>query len=102
MYKACKTGQFPSIEIMCQYGLTGFKGTNPIAIFEYYKSAVKYGLTENELVNAMENGTLNNLIDGIQVAPTTSYECLSCGFCSLAKACTCSEISTCQGYNTVT
>jgi hypothetical protein len=92
MYKACKTGQFPSIEIMCKYGLTGFKGTNPIAIFERYKSAVKYGMTENEL----------ELIDGVEVAPNTSYECLSCGFCSLVKVCTCSEISTCQGYNTVT
>ena len=107
MYKACKTGQFPSIEIMCCYGLSGYRGTNPVAIFDCYKRAVKDGVTESDLEDAMEKGTLNELIlkspsvpsspyfvqvmkqGGIQVSDRTSYECNTCGMYSAKQLCTC-------------
>jgi len=107
MYQACKTGQLPSIEIMCNYGLSGFNGTNPLAIFECYKQAIKNGVTENQLDDAMERGTLDKLImkspsiqkspyylavmkgGGIQVPHKSYHECNSCGFYSVSRTCTC-------------
>jgi hypothetical protein len=105
MYKACKTGKFPTIEIMCLYGLSGYHGTNPITIFDCYRQAVKDGITENQLQNAMEKGILNDLImkspsvqeapyflevmkqGGIQVPVKTDYECDTCG--STKNICNC-------------
>lgn len=107
MYKACKTGKFPSIEIMCLYGLSGYHGTNPITIFDCYRQAVKDGITENQLQDAMEKGTLNDLImkspsvqegpyflkvmkqGGIQVPVKTDYECDTCGMYSTKNICSC-------------
>jgi len=105
MYSACKTGKFPTIEIMCLYGLSGYKGTNPIAIFDCYRRAIKDGISEIDLQDAMEKGTLNNLImkspsvqgapyflkvmqqGGIQVPSKTSTECNTCG--STKNICSC-------------
>jgi len=107
MYKACKTGQFPSIENVCCYGLSGYGGTNPVAIFDCYQCAVKNGLTEENLENAMKTGTLNDTImkspnieeapyylevmksGGIKVPPRKHYECSTCGWYSIKKMCTC-------------
>ena len=108
MYQACKTGQLPSIEIMCLYGLSGFNGTNPLAIFECYKSAIKYdSITESQLSDAMGRGTLDKLImkspsiqkspyylevmkmGGIQVPVQVAHECSVCGFYSVSRTCTC-------------
>ena len=107
MYKACKTGYFPSIEIMCNYGLSGYNGTNPLAIFECYKKAIKDGITESELEDAMKNNTLNNLImkspsvqespyflevmksGGIKVPSKNYNECSLCGFYSVTHLCNC-------------
>ena len=100
-------GQFPTIEIMCCYGLSGYRGTNPIAIFDCYKQAIKDGVTESELDDAMNKGTLNDLImkspsvqnapyflevmkqGGIQVPDRTSYECNTCGMYSTKQLCNC-------------
>lgn len=109
MYKACKVGQFPSIETMGNYGLTGYKGTNPLAIFKCYRDAINVDdITESELESAMEKGTLNDLImkspsvqtapyylevmkqGGIQVAPKNIFECVTCGFYSMSTKCSCS------------
>ena len=107
MYKACKIDKFPSIEIMCCYGLSGYRGTNPVAIFDCYKRAVKDGVTESDLEDAMEKGTLNELIlkspsvpsspyfvqvmkqGKIQVPDRTSYECGTCGMYSTKQLCKC-------------
>ena len=59
---ACKVGHLPTIKTMCQFGLLGRNGTNPIALFECYKYAVKSGVTEEELNDAMERGTLNEIV----------------------------------------
>jgi hypothetical protein len=107
MYAACASGKFPSIETMCDYGLSGFKG-NPISIFECYKLLVQDGVTEDELTQSMENGTLSAMVmqnprvqespyylellkqGGVHVAPKTHFECLACGFYSCSKKCSCS------------
>ena len=107
MYSACKTGKFPTIEIMCLYGLSGYKGTNPITIFDCYRRAIKDGINENQLQDAMEKGTLNDLImkspnvqegpyflkvmkqGGIQVPAKTDYECGTCGMYSTKNICNC-------------
>jgi hypothetical protein len=107
MYKACKMGQFPSIEVMCRYGLSGYRGTNPVNIFDCYRRAIKDGVTESDLEDAMEKGTLNDLImkspsvqsapyylkvmqqGGIQVPDRTSYECNTCGMYSTKQMCNC-------------
>jgi hypothetical protein len=96
------TNKFPSIETMCKYGLSGFKGTNPIALFECYKN-----VPEKDLSEAMENGTLNNLImknpsiqgdpyfievmkqGGVQIPPKDYFECETCGFYSVTHTCKC-------------
>ena len=100
-------GQFPSIGNVCDYGLSGYGGTNPVAIFDCYKSAIKNGVTEQELENAMKRGTLNETImkspniekapyylevmksGGIKVPPSDHHECLTCGKYSFKKMCTC-------------
>ena len=107
MYKSCKMGQFPSIEVMCLYGLSGYRGTNPVNIFNCYQRAIKDGVTESDLEDAMEKGTLNDLImkspsvqsapyylkvmqqGGIQVPDRTSYECNTCGMYSTKQLCNC-------------
>jgi hypothetical protein len=107
MYKACQMGQFPSIENVCGYGLSGYGGTNPVAIFDCYRSAVKNGVTEKELETAMKRGTLNETIlkspnierspyflevmksGGIKVPPSEHYECATCGWYSTRKRCIC-------------
>ena len=105
--QACKTGQFPSIENVCKYGLGGYLGTNPLAIFECYKQAIKRGVTGEQIQDAMERGTLNDIIlhtpdieksvyysqvlkqGGIKVPPK-GYECYKCGFFSYTKSfCNC-------------
>jgi len=108
MYTACKTGRFPDLEVMCTHGLSGFKGSNPIALFECYKSILKNDrLTENDLSNAAKNGTLENLImkspsiqkspyylevmksGGVQIPPKKYFECETCGFYSVSHTCNC-------------
>jgi len=106
MYSACVSGKFPSIETMCDYGLSGFKG-NPVALFECYKILVQDGLTENELTSAMEKGNLTKLVmesprvqespyylelmahGGVHVPPKEHFECETCGFYSTCKRCGC-------------
>lgn len=105
--EACRTGQFPSIENVCKYGLGGYLGTNPLAVFECYKHAIKKGVTGEQLQDAMERGTLNEIVmkspgieknmyylpvlkqGGIKVPPQ-SFECVNCGFFSYSKSsCNC-------------
>jgi hypothetical protein len=83
MYASCKYGKFPSIETMCEYGLSGFGGTNPLDIFEQYQGLVKQGVQENKLTSEM--GQI------LKVPPVQYFECRICGFYSSKKKCTCEK-----------
>jgi len=107
MYKSCKIGQFPSVENVCCYGMSGYNGTNPIHILDCYTRAIKDGITEKDFEKAMKTDTLNELVmqsptvqkspyfleimkqGGIQVAPKQSFECQTCGFYSNTRMCAC-------------
>ena len=104
MYTACKSGKLPTIETMCLYGMSGFRG-NPVALFECYKILIENGVTEDELSHAMERGTLNSLVmqsPRVQESPyflevmkhevpppRQHFECETCGYYSLTRECTC-------------
>ena len=108
MYTACKSGKLPTIETMCVYGMSGFKG-NPVALFECYKHLVESGVTEDELTHAMERGALGSLImkspgiqespyylevmkhGGVSAQPPVHFECETCGYYSLTRKCSCAK-----------
>jgi hypothetical protein len=95
IFNACKSETMPSIQTMSRYGLTGYQGTNPVAVFDCYKRAVKYDkvtaqqLEESKNLNdlilkspsVMESPFYDSVIQlgGIKVPPTF-FECLTCGF----------------------
>jgi len=98
LVQACHTGRFPSISTMCSYGLSGYSTTNPLAVFECYKKAIKQdGITAEQLNDAMERGALTDLVmespsvqvsplyqevmgrGGIQIPPKTPVDCHVCG-----------------------
>ena len=94
MIAACKLGQFPDIETMSKFGLTGYQGTNPIEVFEKYKKAVKRGVTQSQLDDALERGQLSDLIGcDIKIGPKKYHECGTCGFYSKEKICKCNNES---------
>lgn len=60
LVKAIEENIFPSIDVMSRFGLTGYGGTNPLDIFECYRTAVKKdGITAQQLE---ETSNLNELI----------------------------------------
>lgn len=80
---------------MSRFGLTGYQGTNPIAIFDCYKRAIRYGVTAEQLRELRERD-LNKLIlncpgvsqspyfdtvvaNGGIKCPPKCFECLRCG-----------------------
>ncbi len=67
LVEACKQNRFPSLSVMCDYGLDGRDGVNPILLFEAYRKVVLQNkITANELEQAMKTDTLKSLI-GIDV-----------------------------------
>ncbi len=65
--EACKQNRFPSLSVMCDYGLDGRDGVNPILLFEAYRKVVLQNkITANELEQAMKTNNLKSLI-GIDV-----------------------------------
>ena len=68
LIEACKSGQFPSISTMSRFGLLGYNNTNPIEIFEKYKSLVSRGFTEKQFIEAEKNKKLCDLL-GLSVSP---------------------------------
>ena len=63
LVNACHVGQLPSLATVCDFGLDGCEGTNPVAIFECYKVAViKDNIDFRRLNAALMKGTLNDLI----------------------------------------
>lgn len=86
--------KFPTIAKMSEYGMTGFGGTNPIAVFECYKE-----YPEEDIISAMEKGhVLKNPYykevvkhGGIKHPSDEYFECGDCGFYSTTTKCTCSR-----------
>jgi hypothetical protein len=63
LHAACLTDAFPDLATVTKFGLDGYGGTNPIAIFSCYKSAINGdGVTVDDINHAYEHGELNKLI----------------------------------------
>ena len=63
---ACKSNKFPSLSVLCDYGLDGRDGINPIELFSLYKNAINAGIDALTLENAMIHDKLYDII-GIRV-----------------------------------
>lgn len=67
LIEACHLNRFPSLSILCDYGLDGRNGINPIELFELYKNAILVDkVSETILENAMKNDNLEEIV-GIRV-----------------------------------
>lgn len=74
LIEACKQNRLPSLSIMCDYGLDGRNGVNPIILFEAYrKLVIDNKISSEELENAMKSNNLKN-ITGINVK--SGYQCI--------------------------
>jgi hypothetical protein len=67
LIEACKQNRFPSVSTLCDYGLDGRDGINPVALFELYRTAVlKKKVTSDQLENALKSDNLKSIV-GISV-----------------------------------
>jgi hypothetical protein len=67
LVEACHQNRFPSLSTLCDYGLDGRDGVNPIKLFEMYRNLILTGeVTGEELENAMKTDTLKGVL-GIDV-----------------------------------
>ena len=72
--EACKQNKLPSLSVMCDYGLDGRDGINPIVLFDSYRKAVLYkNVTLEDFEHALKTDTLKNLC-GIDVK--SGYRCI--------------------------
>ena len=63
LHASCISNTFPNIATVTKFGLDGHGGTNPIAVFSCYKSAiVDDGMSVDVLNDAYVKGELNTLI----------------------------------------
>ena len=64
---ACYENKFPTISVMCDYGLDGRDGINPIELLSLYKNAInEKKLDANTIENAMKHDKLYDIV-GIRV-----------------------------------
>ena len=64
---ACKMNRFPSLSVLCDFGLDGRDGVNPIVLFDLYKDAIlKNKISKDDLENALMTDTLETIV-GIPV-----------------------------------
>jgi hypothetical protein len=64
---ACRENRFPSLSVLCDYGLDGRDGVNPVQLFELYRNAVIHKKVSAEtLENALKTDTLKSIV-GINV-----------------------------------
>jgi hypothetical protein len=64
---ACRQNRFPTLSVLCDYGLDGRDGINPVALFELYKVAVlKKKVTSDQLEHALKTDNLKSIV-GINV-----------------------------------
>lgn len=67
LVEACRQNRFPSLSTLCDYGLDGRDGINPLKLFEIYRTLVLSGeVTCEELESAMKTNTLKGVL-GIEV-----------------------------------
>ncbi len=67
LVEACLQNRFPTLSTLCDYGLDGRNGVNPVQLFELYRSLILSGdITQEELENAMKTDTLKGVL-GIDV-----------------------------------
>ena len=112
LVESCKNDHLPNIATMTSFGLDGWGGTNPIAIFGCYRTAVnRDGVTAEQLDLHRRKGTLNQFIleslsnvkdceyyeqvlakGGIKISGGEGQlECGSCNFCSVHENNICSN-----------
>ena len=61
--EACHSNRLPSVSLLCDYGLDGRDGINPIVLFELYKTAVLLKkITGDQLEHAMKTDTLKKIV----------------------------------------
>jgi len=67
LINACNQNKFPTISVMCDYGLDGRDGINPIELLSLYKNAInEKGIDVYKLEYAMQNDKLYDIV-GIRV-----------------------------------
>jgi hypothetical protein len=67
LVEACLQNRFPTLSTLCDYGLDGRDGVNPVQLFELYRSLILSGeITQEELECAMKTDTLKGVL-GIDV-----------------------------------
>lgn len=99
LFQSCMEGKFPTLKVMSQFGMDGCGGTNPLDIFNCYKTALKEGKLNIEDLKKSED--INKLIltynktkkyyrqvqmaGGIQftVKIPEHVECPQCNFCGV-------------------
>ena len=65
--EACHQNKLPSLSTMCDYGLDGRDGINPLALFELYRKAVlSKNITIEDFEHALKTDTLK-ILCGIDV-----------------------------------
>ena len=64
---ACRENKFPNLSVLCDYGLDGRDGVNPVHLFELYRDAVIHKKVSAEtLEDALKTDTLKSIV-GIHV-----------------------------------
>ena len=67
LVEACLQNRFPTLETLCDYGLDGRDGVNPLKLFELYRTLVLSGeVSIQQLEHAMKTDTLKGVL-GIDV-----------------------------------
>jgi hypothetical protein len=67
LVEACLQNRFPTLSTLCDYGLDGRNGVNPVQLFETYRTLILSGeVTGEELEHAMKTDTLKGVL-GIDV-----------------------------------
>jgi len=62
LLEACKMNRLPRISVLCDYGLDGRNGVNPLELFDLYKRAIFNGVSGEELEQAMMNDNLEKIV----------------------------------------
>ena len=66
LFAACHLNKFPTLSVLCDYGLDGRDGINPIELFTLYKNAINAGIDACTLEHAMIHDKLYDIV-GIRV-----------------------------------
>jgi hypothetical protein len=61
LIEACKMNKLPSLSVMCDYGLDGRDGVNPLALFDLYRKVI-YNFSAEEIEQAMKTDNLASIV----------------------------------------